>query len=98
MKKSKLLFAISILTLVQGCSLNNFPFLSNSAKNNIESSYDEDYMTDTVKPPVYAKDSEDEIPVQMTHKDTQLNTLKPESTSINTPDNNVLLPLSEGLE
>lgn len=99
MKIYKVLATASTLILIQGCTMFEYPFYSSSYSSSYDGSYNDDNLHDTnetVRPST--KDTEDDIPVQMTDKDTQLHDLKPESAPAKNNNKNVLLPIAGELE
>lgn len=101
--KSITLFTVVVgLALLQGCSMLDMAFLSNQSAAIDDSTYDDEYMSDSTPASVIKSDKEDEMPVQMTKQDTQLHALAPEakpmSPTTSQSNKNVLLPISSGLE
>lgn len=95
MKKLSLCILSAAFVLLQGCSFS-MPYSSTPAP-----SYDEATYSDT-KEPVQTKTAtikhEDEIPVQMTKQDSDLDAVAPvaKNPAKADQDKNVLLPISSG--
>jgi hypothetical protein len=102
MKIKKLSILVTCLTLIQGCSMLDYHFGSSSPTPYYDDSYDIDGGTNhKVNAPQSREERADEVPVEMSHRDRNLQSVKPEmKTSPNSKksNNNVLLPLSGELE
>jgi uncharacterized protein YcfL len=98
MKPSTLVGITATLFLLQGCSFN-MPFSSsNQTAVMDDSTYDDAYGSESNVTRSHQARNEDEVPVQMTSKDSNMQAVAPVAKNPNkkNSEQNVLLPISSG--